>query len=197
MSKIDIPQAQDSTHRGVLIEQESDNADPTDVLRLYVAALTGLDKTKVRRRWQPEPGMQPKVTEDWCAIGFTQVTTPGTPYQKGYKPNQNDPQDTITRTSYQTLKCVATFYGSNAFSLADTFREGIQLPQNNDVIKRYGLTVQGVADDILRLSELVNNQWVNRFDVVFNVGRSVTRTFGVRSISGTDIGFLTDERGKL
>lgn len=197
MNKVEINRATDSTRKGVLPDLTCDGNEPTDVLRIYLASITGLDKTKVRKRWQPKGGTQPKIGEDWSAIGITSIKTDGTPYQKGFKPDKAVANDNITKTSFQSLKCVATFYGGNAFLLADTFREGIQVTQNNRELKRYGLTVQSVADDILRVPELVNSQWVDGFSVVFTVGRSVTRTYGVRSIASADVEFITDERGKL
>lgn len=56
MNKVEINRATDSTRKGVLPDLTCDGNEPTDVLRIYLASITGLDKTKVRKRWQPKGG---------------------------------------------------------------------------------------------------------------------------------------------
>ena len=196
MAKIDIERASDSTHRGVLVESKSSYQEPDDVLRLYVSAITGLDKTKVRRRWMPKVGTQPKLDESWCAVGILRVETQGFPYQKTYKADSAE-GDVITRQSFQVLHGVASFYGSDAFSLSDLFREGAQVEQNMSVLKRYGLTLISLGEEVVYTPEEYNGQWISRCDVPFKVGRSVERTFGVRTITSADFDFNSDERGTV
>lgn len=196
MADIDFKTARDSTEPGVLSQSESDYRNPDDVLRLYLAALTGLDAKLVRKRWAQKPGTQPKIGINWAAVGVDRVVTNGTPFQHGQKPLLESDPDVITRTSWQTLRCVATFYGPNAAELADTFREGILLSQNDAQLRRYGLTIQGVDDEIVHLPDLLFEQWIDRYDVTFRLGRSITRTFGVRTIRDADIEIIS-KRGKV
>ena len=196
MEAIEIPSSADSTHAGVLSPVESDYVNPDDVLRIYLSALTGIDKTLVRKRWLQKPGTQPKVDTDWAAVGVDRITTQGTPYHSAVKPKNASDPDVIRRTSWQTLRCVATFYGPNAAELADRFREGIQLQQNDSQLRKFGLTIQGVNDEILHLPDFLFEQWIDRYDVVFRLGRSENRTYGVRTIIGADIEIFT-EKGEL
>lgn len=193
---IQIPRASDSTQPGVLSISGSTYRDPEDVLRVYLSALTGLDKELVRKRWTQKPGTRPKVGTDWAAVGIDRVRTEGFPYQHGRKPQEPSDPDVNTRTSWQTLHCIASFYGPHAAELSDGFRESIQLPQNNTVLKGYGLTIQAVDDEVAHVPEFAFEQWIDRYDVFFRLGRSVTRTYGVRTIvSAEDIQIIT-ERGK-
>ena len=187
--------ATDTTQAGVLQDGESDYREPEDILRLFCSALTGLDKTLVRKRWLTKPGTTPALGTDWCAIGVDRVETFGTPWQHGDKPMiQSDP-DVITRTSHQTLHCVATFYGVNAAEIADIFRDGFQVQQNLAELKRYGLVFQGVDDEIRHVPDFMFEQWVDRYDVAFRVGRSITRTFGVRTFTSAKTIELITEKG--
>lgn len=187
--------ATDTTQAGVLQSGASDYQQPDDILRLFCSAVTGIDKTLVRRRWQAKPGSTPAIGTDWCAIGVERVETFGTPYQHGDKPQLQSDPDVVTRTSYQTLHCVATFYGDHAAEKADVFRDGLQVQQNLAELKRYGLQFQGVDDEIRHVPDFVFEQWLDRYDVVFRVGRSVTRTFGVRTFTNAKTIELITEKG--
>ena len=183
--------AQDSTQKGVLIESSSDYENPEDIIRLFLSALTGIDKTLVRKRWLKKVGLQPSPEENWISVGVEEISTFGTPYSK----NEKIP-DIQNRISHQVLKFRASFYGSNSAELSDKAREGLCLVQNNSQLKRYGLTVQSVDDEVLHLPDFQDEQWIDRYDLVFRIGRSINRVYGVRSFAGANIDLFT-ERGKI
>lgn len=191
MAAIQIPQANDSTRPGVLTASASTYTAPEDVLRLYLSSIVGIDKTLVRKRWQSKPGTQPPVGTDWAAVGVDRIETQGFPYQSGTK----NP-DVITRTSWQRMHCIASFYGPNAAENADAFREGAQLGQNVDTLSAFGLKVQGVDDYIPHVPDFAFAQWVDRYDVFFIVARKLTRTYGVRTLVSADDIEITTEKGK-
>lgn len=191
MAAIQIPQANDSTRPGVLTASASTYTAPDDVPRLYLSSIVGIDKTLVRKRWQSKPGTQPPVGTDWAAVGVDRIETQGFPYQLGTK----NP-DVITRTSWQRMHCIASFYGPNAAENADAFREGAQLGQNVDTLSAFGLKVQGVDDYIPHVPDFAFAQWVDRYDVFFIVARKVTRTYGVRTLVSADDIEITTEKGK-
>ena len=191
MAAIQIPQANDSTRSGVLTASASTYTAPDDVLRLYLSSIVGIDKTLVRKRWQSKPGTQPPVGTDWAAVGVDRIETQGFPYQLGTKT-----PDVITRTSWQRMHCIASFYGPNAAENADAFREGAQLGQNVDTLSAFGLKVQGVDDYIPHVPDFAFAQWVDRYDVFFIVARKVTRTYGVRTLVSADDIEITTEKGK-
>ena len=191
MAAIQIPQANDSTRPGVLTASASTYTAPEDVLRLYLSSIVGIDKTLVRKRWQSKPGTQPPVGTDWAAVGVDRIETQGFPYQSGTKI-----PDVITRTSWQRMHCIASFYGPNAAENADAFREGAQLGQNVDTLSAFGLKVQGVDDYIPHVPDFAFAQWVDRYDVFFIDARKVTRTYGVRTLVSADDIEITTEKGK-
>lgn len=189
----------DSWSAKVLTPIGSENTkSPEDALRVWLAALTGLDKEHVRRRWLSRPGTRFALDEDWAAVGIISVSTSGTPYQKGHKGRLDDPvSGDIKRISHQTLTCVASFYGSNAQELADTFREGAQIFQNANALKKAGLVLKGVNEDVQHLPDFLFEQWIDRYDVTFKVGREVVRTYGVRDLASVGDIEIHTEKGTL
>lgn len=184
----------DSRSAGVLSPLKTENGGAIDdALRGWIAGLTGLPITSIRRRWMPRPGTQPGLGVDWCAVGVERVSTHGTPYQRNRKGAVEGDLGDVTRESHQTFKCVASFYGPNAFSYADRAREGAQLGQNLSNLLARGLTLQAVDDDLMHLPDFLCEQWVDRYDLSFSVGRKVSRTYGVRDLAAIgEINIHTD-----
>ena len=188
----------DSRSAGVLKPIETANTGEVETrLRLFVSAITGIDKTLVRKRWNQKPAPQPSFDTDWCAVGVVRVRTLGNPDFKGNKGNIQKPDSgDVVSQRHQTLYCVATFYGQNAQEKSDLLRDGLGIPQNNAWLQAQGLVVQGVADEATHIPEFVNQQWLDRYDLSFQIGRKLTRTFGVRTIANADFEIIT-EKGKL
>ena len=188
----------DSRSSGVLQPLAKENTGEVETrLRSFVSQVTGIALNLVRKRWMQKPGTQPSIGVDWCAVGVTSVQTHGVPVIKGRKGNVADPvSGDVTSEAHQSLTCVATFYGPNAAENADLFRSGILLGQNNDWFQSQNLTIQGVDDNIQHLPDFQLQQWIDRYDVTFRVGRKVSRTYGVRTIASADVEIIT-EKGKF
>lgn len=188
----------DSRSSGVLKPLETANTGEVETrLRLFVSAITGLDKSLVRKRWSQKPATQPPFGTDWCAVGVVRVRTLGNPDFQGHKGNIQKPDSgDVVSKRHQTLFCLATFYGQNAQENADLLRDGLGIPQNNSWLQTQGLTVQNVDDEATHIPEFVNQQWLDRYDLSFQIGRKLTRTFGVRTIANADFEIIT-EIGKL
>ena len=188
----------DSRTSGVLRPLSKNNTGEVETrLRSFVSQITGIDLKLVRKRWLPKPGTQPAIGIDWCAVGVTGVRTLGTPFIKGKRGDIDDPESgDVKSEAHQTLTVEVTFYGANAAENADLLRSGLLLSQNNAWLESQGLTIQGVDDEIRHLPDFQLQQWIDRYDVTFRVGRKVSRTYGVRTIASTDAEIIT-EKGKL
>lgn len=174
----------DSRQRGVMqpLSEES-TGDCMPDLRKWMAAVTGLPLEKVRRRWTPKPGTRPAVSDDWVAVGAESIETHGTPDQLDRKGAIGKPESgDVIRISHQTLHCVASFYGPNAPFKADLFRESAQVFQNAGALGSE-LKLQAMDAMAQHVPDLLNEQWVDRYDVRFSLGRAVRRVFGVRDIA--------------
>lgn len=188
----------DSRQAGVLkqLGKEGGGA-PENVIRKWMADITGLPLHRVVRRWLPRPGTRPGIDEDWIAVGVERVQTHGTPYQRGHKGQPEDAESgDVVREVHQTLHCIASFYGPNAAQIVDDFRDAAQLFQTNAALQAQGLTLQGIAEDALQLPDLLGEQWVPRFDITFKLGRKVTRTYGVRDLVKVGPIEIITEKGK-
>ncbi len=188
----------DSRQAGVLkqLGKEGGGA-PENVIRKWMADITGLPLHRVVRRWLPRPGTRPGIGEDWIAVGVERVQTHGTPYQRGRKGHPEDAESgDVVREVHQTLHCIASFYGPNAAQIVDDFRDAAQLFQTNAALQAHGLTLQGIAEDALQLPDLLGEQWVPRFDITFKLGRKVTRTYGVRDLVKVGPIEIITEKGK-
>lgn len=190
-------QATDSRQAGVLRPLATEGAiPPEDSLRRWMADLVGLPLELVRKRWLAKPGTRPPVDADWCAVGVERIVTQGTPYQRDRKGSLDDPESSdVVQESHQTLHCLATFYGPHAAELSDIFRDAAQIGQNNDALRRAGMVVQGI-DESVHLPDLAFEQWIDRYDVGFRIGRKISRRFGIRNIASIGSVELITEKGK-
>lgn len=188
----------DSRTPGVLKRLGKEGGDaPENVVRKWMAEITGLPLNRVVRRWLPRPGTRPGIDEDWIAVGVERVQTHGTPYQRGRKGQPEDAESgDVVREVHQTLHCIASFYGPNAAQIVDDFRDAAQLFQTNAALQAQGLTLQGIAEDALQLPDLLGEQWVPRFDITFKLGRKVSRTYGVRDLVKVGPIEIITEKGK-
>lgn len=189
----------DSRSRGILRPVESTGTEPPEIaVRKWMAGITSIPLELVRKRWVSKPGTQPAINVDWVAVGVDRIKTHGTPYQRGRRGDIEKPESgDVVRESHQTLSFVASFYGPNAALIADGFREGALLGQNAAELARSGLVIQGVGDEVLHLPDFAFEQWIDRYDVTFTVGRKVTRTFGVRDFAAVGEINIHTEKGML
>ena len=174
----------DSRTPGYLQPQES-HSDPIDIIRAFVSELTGLDPKVVRRRWLQKPGTQPGIGVNWASVAVEGIDSWGLPESLRTRGTLRKPESGYDKKrTHQTLRCSVWFYGPDALRYADDFREGAYLSQNFDTLQTAGLTMQGVDDTIRRIPDFVAEQWVDRFEVVFRLGRQISRTYGIRTIAG-------------
>ena len=119
------------------------------------------------------------------------------PYRKGKKGNIEEAESgDTTHVTHQTLTISFSFYGPTASELSDLFRDAAQLDQNFRYLASKGLTIQNVSDEVMRLPDLVGNQWRDRYTLEMKIGRVVSRRFGVRTLCSADFEIYT-EKGKL
>lgn len=189
----------DSRSRGILRPVETRGAEPPEIaVRRWMAGLTGIALDLIRKRWVAKPGTQPGLDVDWVAVGVDRIKTHGTPYQRGRRGDIGSAESgDVVRESHQTLSFVASFYGSNAAAIADGFREGAQVGQNASELSASGLVVQGVGSEVLHLPDFAFEQWIDRYDVTFDLGRKVTRTYGVRDMAAVGEIEIHTEKGML
>ena len=142
-----------------------------DALQAHIVGITGLPGQMVRPRWQPVTPKMPEPHENWAAVGVTNTKTDFSPALV-----QGDSSTKFIR--HEILTVMVSFYGANAESLICRFRDGMQISQNNLSLLSIGAKFNS-CDEYRPAPELLNMQWVRRFDMEYRLKRSVTRTYSI------------------
>lgn len=152
-------------------------------LNRWVLGITGLPAGNVRPRWTPtQPPLMP-ADVDWCAVGISGFGGDANPAFA----NQTDESTELWR--HEVTECLASFYGPHSQRLVTIFRDGLALTQNNDELKAIGLSL-GSIGDVIPFPELINNQWVRRYDITVRLRRKVVREYGIKSIAEAPVQFF-------
>ena len=169
----------------------AEDADLDAVLQGMVVGVTGLDGSLVRPRWQAISPKQPEPGTDWCAIGVLESTPDAGPViQHVSGPGITDPSADLSMR-HEEMTVLATFYGPHAKAYAGVLRDGLGIPQNNEPIKAAGLYfIEAQAQR--RAPELINQQWVNRWDQPLRFRRQVQRVYAVPNILLADVHIFDD-----
>jgi len=157
------------------------------LLQSMVVGITGLPGAMVRPRWQSVVPKQPEPSVDWCAIGIT--TGERTDYPVESHNGTGDGSDLLQR--WEEFTVLASFYGPNAMSFADLLRDGIYVPQNREAMQAQGMDLID-AGSRTTASDLVNQQWVRRYDLPVRIRRKSERTYPVLNIVSADDLIVTD-----
>ena len=164
-----------------------EDADLDAVLQGLVMGITALPGAMVRPRWQPVIPKQTAPSSNWCAIGITDVMPDANPYieHDGVLGGVDHYQ------RHETLDVLASFYGPAGMRYAAQFRDGLTVPQNLEALQLLGMGYVN-AQTIRAAPDLVNQQWIRRYDLSFTLRRQVIRTYAVRNIASADIRLNTD-----
>ena len=84
---------------------------------------------------------------------------------------------------------MASFYGPSGMSYASRFRDGISVPQNNAERNALGLSL-GDSTGLTPFPELINQQWVRRYDMTVRLRRKVVREYGIKSLVEAPVTFF-------
>lgn len=155
------------------------------LLSQWTRNVSGLPTGMVRPRWQKDqPPMLP-VETNWCAFGIIEW------------PIDNSPaftQQTDTGTQlwrHEDFVAMASFYGPGGMQFASRFRDGISVEQNNAELNQSGLSLVDFGD-IVPFPELINQQWVRRYDMKVRLRRKVVREYNILALQDAPVSFFGD-----
>lgn len=164
-----------------------EGSDLDAVLQQYVVGVTGLPGALVRPRWQPVVPKQPEADVTWCAIGV--MRTKSDDYPAIAHDGAGEGQDNFSR--HQELVVLASFYGPQAQAMAEQLRDGAYVGQNNDQLKASQMSLRGVGE-VRAAPDLVNQQWIRRYDVEISLRRKIERVYPVRNIVSAEVNIAAD-----
>lgn len=157
------------------------------VLQQAIVGITGLPGAMVRPRWQPTVPKQPEPTANWCALGITRTGPADFPAIE--HDGTGDGQSTLHR--HEEFDALVSFYGPAASGYAKTLRDGLYLAQNRETLQAAGIDLIGTSDQTAA-PDLINQQWVRRYDVTLSFRRHVARTYPVLNLLSADPAIVTD-----
>ena len=168
----------DSTTAGYLTtigDVPSYDSDLEREVSRWIRGVTGIDTSLVYPRWtDPQPQI-PKNGTTWCEFGIT--TLPGTAPPANIQISDEQSE----QWTWEQVSVICCFYGPQGASVATLFRAGLYVEQNNAELNRSGLSLVDVGT-IYNLPELINNQWVRRYDITVTLSRKNVRTYGIKTI---------------
>ena len=153
-----------------------------DFFQEIAAGVCGLHINLVRPRWQETPPPSPPRSTNWAAIGVMKTEGEFDGYL-GHDPT-GDGEDNVRR--FETIEVLASFYGPECHKYAALLRDGLSIPQNNELFQRHHM---GLADlgPLLATADLVNQGWRRRVDFTFRVRRTIFRTYPVQNLQSLDM----------
>ncbi|MBT9516702.1 MAG: hypothetical protein IV112_08410 [Methyloversatilis discipulorum] len=158
-----------------------------DIIQAAVVGITGLSGDLVRPRFQPGHPRHPEHGTNWCAVGVVESTRDAGPAIEHQA--AGDGFDRYTR--HQEIRVLASFYGPNAHRFAGLLADGLAVPQNLETLAAQGVAFID-ADDARRVPELINQQWVNRYDVPVRLRRAIRRSYPILNILSADPAYSTN-----
>lgn len=178
----------DSTTAGYLTPV-SDGPDYDEVLERelsrWVKALSGLPDGMVKPRWTYVQAAQPAADVNWCGFGITGIPADDNP--AFIDPQDDDSDAQLWR--HEVIECLATFYGPGGQRIATQFRDGMAVNQNNETLNTVSLSLADYGP-ITPFPELINNQWVRRYDITVRLRRKVIREYGIKTLLDAPVKFF-------
>ena len=157
-----------------------------DILQPMVVGITGLPGKMVRPRWQSGNPKQPEPNVDWCAFGVMHTKQDANPAIE--HDGTGDGADQYQR--HQDVTLLATFYGPNAQAYGQLLSDGMYVPQNSEALKALNM-VFVEAGDLIAAPDLLNQQWVRRYDLRIRLRRKIECTYPVLNILSADTPVIT------
>lgn len=158
-----------------------------DFLQQIVTLITGIPGKYVRQRWQAQPANLPPVGTAWAALGITRRVTETFAYVNHNPSGQGS--DELSRN--QTLEMLVSFYGPQADDYAQIFADGLQIPQNREVMQQNAMGLLDTGEPIA-VPTIVKDQWLYRVDLPWRVTRQIRRVYPVLSILSANGTLYTD-----
>jgi hypothetical protein len=149
-----------------------------DFFQQAVAGITGLSANLVRPLWQPEPANLPDFGTTWAAVGLVESElAPGWSYETHNSADTGT--DRVETWEYCTFQ--ASFFGPHAGRYDGMLRDGLFLPQNQEVFLVNGM---GLVDWKQRavVPVLIKERWWRRYDRHIRLMRDISRTYNIRNI---------------
>jgi hypothetical protein len=151
--------------------------DFIDVIQEMVCGITGIDGHLLFPRWQNNPPTMPEYNVTWGALGFSEAHSDV--FAAIIHDSNNEGRDILFRQV--EIDVTVTFYGPNSGLYMAMLRDGLQIAQNREVMYSHGMAFVE-SSHVTANSELVNQRWTSRYDIVITIRRMVILTYNVQNL---------------
>ena len=155
------------------------DGDLARLLHRLVVGVAGIPDDLARPKWQTLPPKMPELDVNWATFGVRKVSAENAQIIH-YGSDNNGLGDSHLITN-ESIEAVISFYGPNCWGIAALFRDGLWISQNREALFLIGIGITSIGE-INSMSELVNNQWQQRADMVLVFTREVGRTYQVLNL---------------
>lgn len=152
------------------------NLSLEDFIQTVIVGISGITGTLVRPKWQRNPPKNPDIDTDWIAFGIQQSPADSYAYA-----GLNDQGVNVLQRQEQ-LDIQLSFYGPNALENMAVFRDGFQIQQNLEAMRLAQMGYTGITPGI-RGPDLLNERWVERWEMTLSLTRQVQRVYPVLSFA--------------
>jgi len=149
-----------------------------DFLQGVVAAITGIDGTLVRPRYQDNPPTLPGPDITWAATGVMPDRRRDT-FAVVDHDSTGDGADDLIR--HEEIDLLCSFYGPGAGGAATELADGLQIAQNREVLIAAGMDFVG-SDGPRRVPEQIKGRWLQRQDLTVTIRREVRRQYPILNL---------------
>lgn len=148
-------------------------------IQTVIVGISGYPGTLVRPKWQVAPPKQPDIGTDWIAFGLVINNPDANAYSWLDEAGINQ----LKRQESLDVQCA--FYGPNSQENMSIFRDGFQIQQNLEALRLANMGFTGVSGAI-RAPDLVNERWIDRYEMTVTLCRQVQRTYAILSFVSVD-----------
>lgn len=158
-----------------------------EFIQSVLVGVSGLPGTLVRPEWQVAPPKQPDIFTNWLAFGImsTKLDT--------YAWVDADAAGNVSSIRHQDLEVTCRFYGPAAYDNAGVLSNGFQIPQNRAVLKSGNMDFTNNGE-IMHVPDLVNERWVDSYQMSIFLKREVQPFYPVLTINSAS-GVITANAG--
>jgi len=160
-----------------------------DLIQETLVALSGIDTSLVRPRFQAEPPDIPQAGTAWLSFGITDRPSDTFPsiIHDGAADSGNG-QDDYQRQEELVVLCSFYDTGStgSAYQIAALVRDGLSIPQNMEALNAQKIYL-GSTGNLTPLPSLLKQQWLYRVDLEIHFRRQVDRTYRTLNIESAQV----------
>jgi hypothetical protein len=158
-----------------------DDSELDGILQAMLAGIAGLPAESVRLLWLSSSSEAPDPNADTCAFGVLSLTPDANPAIA--HDGASDGVDVYQR--HMDVDVQVSFYGPNARRYGQILGHGVYVSQNAEAMRAVNMAFVR-ASALKALPELVNQQWIRRYDLTLTLRRQVVCTYQVLNILSAD-----------